>query len=114
MGHPVRCHAGDVAQRDRTPLGAADDGASTGGAPAGTPTGGGTPAGGAGVPLTVNGHRGAVTPGDTVADLVRAWCASPDGIAVARNREVVPRSRWATTPLAAHDVVEIVTAAAGG
>ncbi len=62
----------------------------------------------------MNGQERALAPGDTVADLVRAWCTSPDGIAVARNREVVPRSQWASTPLAGHDVVEIVTAAAGG
>lgn len=49
-----------------------------------------------------------------MADLVSAWCRSPDGIAVARNREVVPRSEWHSTPLSAHDVVEIVTATAGG
>jgi sulfur carrier protein len=53
-------------------------------------------------------------PGATVADLVSSWCASPDGIAVARNREVVPRSEWSTTALSARDIVEIVTAAAGG
>ncbi len=55
-----------------------------------------------------------MAPPATVADLVSSWCASPDGIAVARNREVVPRSEWATTVLCAHDLVEIVTAAAGG
>ncbi len=55
-----------------------------------------------------------MAPGATVADLVSTWCRSPEGIAVARNREVVPRSEWATTRLAARDVVEIVTAAAGG
>jgi len=52
--------------------------------------------------------------GATVADLVSRWCASPDGIAVARNREVVPRSQWTTTALATRDVVEVVSAAAGG
>ena len=62
----------------------------------------------------MNGSTRALPPGATVADLVSMWCASPDGIAVARNREVVPRSEWATTPLAPRDVVEIVTAAAGG
>ena len=75
---------------------------------------GARPPGGGGLPVTVNGQGRAAAPGDTVADLVRTWCASPVGIAVARNREVVPRSRWASTPLAAGDVVEIVTAAAGG
>ena len=62
----------------------------------------------------MNGEPHPVTAGATVADLVSSWCASPDGIAVARNREVVPRSEWATTALSARDVVEIVTAAAGG
>jgi len=64
--------------------------------------------------VVMNGHEFVVAPGATVADLVRTWCPSPDGIAVARNREVVPRSQWGSTPLAAGDVVEIVTAAAGG
>ena len=64
--------------------------------------------------MVVNGSTRALPAGATVADLVSMWCASPDGIAVARNREVVPRSEWATTPLAPRDVVEIVTAAAGG
>jgi sulfur carrier protein len=64
--------------------------------------------------VVVNGSTRDLPPGATVADLVSMWCASPDGIAVARNREVVPRSEWATTPLAPRDVVEIVTAAAGG
>jgi len=64
--------------------------------------------------IVVNGAARSMSPGATVADLVSAWCASPDGIAVARNREVVPRSEWATTPLSPRDVVEIVTAAAGG
>jgi len=62
----------------------------------------------------VNGQEHTVAPGATVADLVRSWCASPTGIAVARNREVVPRSEWDSTPLMARDVLEIVTAAAGG
>ena len=64
--------------------------------------------------VVVNGEPRALAPDATVADLVSSWCPSPEGIAVARNREVVPRSEWATTPLSPHDVVEIVTAAAGG
>jgi sulfur carrier protein len=36
------------------------------------------------------------------------------GIAVARNGEVIPRSLWAATIIDLDDVVEIVTAAAGG
>lgn len=36
------------------------------------------------------------------------------GVAVALNSEVVPRSRWAATPLTAGDAVELVTAMQGG
>ncbi|MDR3647739.1 MAG: sulfur carrier protein ThiS, partial [Acidimicrobiales bacterium] len=68
----------------------------------------------AGLGITVNGAARVMAPGATVADLVTSWCPSPEGIAVARNREVVPHSEWTTTPLAPRDVVEIVTAAAGG
>jgi len=67
-----------------------------------------------GARIVVNGEPHPVAPGATVADLVSSWCGSPTGIAVARNREVVPRSEWATTRLSPRDVVEIVTAAAGG
>jgi len=64
--------------------------------------------------VVVNGSELALPAGTTVADLVSSWCETPAGIAVARNREVVPRSAWATTGLAERDVVEIVSAAAGG
>lgn len=50
----------------------------------------------------------------TVADLVGQWCASPRGVAVARNGEVVPKSRWGDTRLVLGDRIEIVTAVAGG
>jgi sulfur carrier protein len=68
------------------------------------------------VSLTVNGSPWAWNgPGiPTVADVVAAWCPSPRGVAVARNGEVVPRSRWAAEVVAASDALEIVTAAAGG
>jgi sulfur carrier protein len=69
---------------------------------------------GAHATIVVNGTELAVVDGTTVADLVSSWCRSPAGIAVARNREVVPRSEWARTALAPSDVVEIVSAAAGG
>jgi sulfur carrier protein len=35
-------------------------------------------------------------------------------VAVARNGEVVPKSRWGDTRLALGDRIEIVTAVAGG
>ncbi len=64
--------------------------------------------------VEVNGRRSTVAAGTTVAALVAQWCDSPDGIAVARNGEVVPRSAWVSTDLDHDDHVEIVTAAAGG
>lgn len=73
-----------------------------------------TPGAGRRAEVVVNGEPHPVAAGTTVADLVSSWCRSPKGIAVARNREVVPRSEWATTALVAADVVEIVAAAAGG
>jgi sulfur carrier protein len=64
--------------------------------------------------IAVNGRDCVVGAGTTVATVVAQWCDSPDGIAVARNGEVVPRSAWPSTDLRPDDRVEIVTAAAGG
>ncbi|HEY7946806.1 MAG TPA: sulfur carrier protein ThiS [Acidimicrobiales bacterium] len=64
--------------------------------------------------MFVNGRAVPAEPGMSVAGLVARWCPSADGIAVARNGEVVPRSAWPTTALADDDRVEIVTASAGG
>ena len=64
--------------------------------------------------VRVNGAAAQLAGGATVADVVGRWCPSPDGIAVACNGDVVPRSAWATTPVHAGDHLEIVTAAAGG
>lgn len=61
--------------------------------------------------ITVNGEPRAVEAGASVADLLPP---SPQGMAVARNGEVVPRAAHAATLLADGDVVEIVTAVQGG
>jgi sulfur carrier protein len=63
---------------------------------------------------TVNGTTTDLTPDTTVEMLVTVWCESPRGVAVAVNREVVPRSAWPSTAVRAGDEVEIVTASAGG
>jgi sulfur carrier protein len=62
----------------------------------------------------VNGAPWDAPRGATVADLVAAWCPSPRGVAVARNGEVVPKSRWDDVVIDRSDTLEIVTAAAGG
>lgn len=76
--------------------------------------------------ITVNGGTRLVAQGTTVRDVVgeqlgRAISADGTaedggrlGVAVALNSAVVPRSGWATTVLAPHGAVEIVTAAQGG
>ena len=64
--------------------------------------------------ITVNGEAREASARTTLADLVGEWSASPRGIAIALNGDVVPRSAWVDTAVTEGDVVEIVTAAAGG
>ena len=64
--------------------------------------------------VTVNGEAETLAAGTTVADLVARHRESPRGVAVARNEEVVSRSRWADTVLVDGDRCEILTAAQGG
>ncbi len=66
------------------------------------------------IEVRVNGSATCVPDDLSVQQLVARWCPSPDGVAVARNREVVPRSLWPATTLHPGDEVEIVTAVAGG
>lgn len=62
----------------------------------------------------LNGTPTELPDGCSVADIVALLCPSERGVAVALDRDVVPRSCWAevTVPDGAH--VEVVTAAAGG
>lgn len=64
--------------------------------------------------VTVNGEVVEVAEGTTVAALVEGRAPSPNGIAVARNADVVPRSAWADTRLDPGDRVELLAAAQGG
>ena len=65
--------------------------------------------------LDVNGVATSVVLADaTVADLVRALGLAGKRIAVEKNGEIVPRSRYATTPVAPGDRLEIVGAVGGG
>lgn len=63
--------------------------------------------------VNVNGAATEIADGTTVAGLVAAR-TDQRRVAVARNGEVVPRSEWATTRLAAGDTVEVLAAVAGG
>lgn len=64
--------------------------------------------------VTLNGRPAELPDGSTVADVVAGVCPSGRGVAVAVDREVVPRSRWADTVPRPGAVIEVVTAAAGG
>jgi sulfur carrier protein len=64
--------------------------------------------------MSVNGEPWQGPVGTTVSDIVANWCPSPKGVAVARNGDVVSKSRWETTEVSNGDRIEIVSAAAGG
>ena len=65
--------------------------------------------------LTVNGEpREIAGAAPALADLVRAMGLEGKRIAVERNGEIVPRSRYEDTPLAEGDRLEIVGAVGGG
>ena len=65
--------------------------------------------------VTVNGQRRPLPRRDaTVAELVRAMQLEGRRIAVERNGEIVPKSRYAETMLVDGDTLEIVGAVGGG
>ena len=64
--------------------------------------------------LLVNGESRTVPDGCTVEELLRGLGFDRRRIAVAVNRNIVPRSRFATHPLGAGDRVEILEAVGGG
>lgn len=64
------------------------------------------------IAVRVNGDDRSLRAGTTIADLVPA--AWEGGVAVARNREIVPRDTWRTTALRPGDAIEIVRPVQGG
>jgi len=64
--------------------------------------------------IHVNGEPRALEPGSTVAALIEALGLGERRVAVAINRDVVPRSQFASVALAAGDRVEILQAVGGG
>ena len=64
--------------------------------------------------LLVNGKPREIPAGSTVRGLVEALDLDQRRIAVAVNRDVVPRSRYGRQALAAGDRVEILEAIGGG
>lgn len=66
--------------------------------------------------IELNGRGRELADGATVADAVLAAAGDAErrGIAVALEGEVVPRGRWAETPLADGVRVEVLEARQGG
>ncbi len=64
--------------------------------------------------LTVNGRSLDIGRVLSVEALVASLTEARRGVAVAVNGTVVPRSTWASVPLADGDTVEVLTAAQGG
>lgn len=62
----------------------------------------------------INGERRELADGATVPDALGALGAPRAGVAVAVDGEVVPRARWAGTPLRDGARVEVLTAVQGG
>lgn len=66
------------------------------------------------ISLQVNGEPQTCAPATPLADFLTQLGLNPRLVAVEYNGEILPRSRWQTTPLAAGDRLEIVTIVGGG
>ena len=64
--------------------------------------------------ISLNGETRDVPTASSIADLVATLDRGSRGIAVAVNREVVPRARWSECVLQAGDRVDVVQAIGGG
>lgn len=64
--------------------------------------------------LTVNGEARELPPASTLEQLIATLALAGRRLAVERNGEIVPRSRYAATVLQAGDRLEIVQAIGGG
>ena len=64
--------------------------------------------------LFLNGEPASVPDAVTVAGFLESLGMPEKGVAVERNREIVPKSMYATTRLAEGDRIEIVQFVGGG
>lgn len=66
------------------------------------------------ITLRLNGRMQQVRAGCSVQELVRSLGLENQALAVAVNREVVPRSDWPRRALQAQDQIELVRPVGGG
>ena len=64
--------------------------------------------------VTINGETRVARQGDSVETLLQSVGLVPQKVAVERNGEIVPRSRYAITMLADGDGLEVVQFVGGG
>ena len=66
------------------------------------------------IAIEVNGEPRSVEEGGSVQDLLASLDLPKQAMAVAINRHIVPRQRWAEHVLQAQDKVDVVRAIGGG
>jgi thiamine biosynthesis protein ThiS len=66
------------------------------------------------VRVRVNGEDLDFPPGASVISLLERLAIATPRVAVERNREIVPKAHYASTALAAGDVLEVVEFVGGG
>lgn len=64
--------------------------------------------------VTLNGESAEFGPATTIDDVITSLGIERRGVAVSLDREVVPRSKWASTPIDDGARIEVLAAAAGG
>ena len=64
--------------------------------------------------IELNGAAHALPEAASLHDLVESLGLAGQKLALAVNRQVVPRERWRETPLQARDRVDVVRAIGGG
>ena len=66
------------------------------------------------IEIELNGAPHCIEAGQILQDLIDALALSDQSLAVAVNREVVPRAQWPLRRLQARDRVDVVRAIGGG
>lgn len=66
------------------------------------------------ITIQINGEQREIPAGLTVTSLLRQLQFPVDRVAVERNLEIVPRSRWDATSIEAGDRLEVVHFVGGG
>ena len=66
------------------------------------------------ISIELNGEARVISDSDYVQDLIDALSLTNQALAVAVNREVVPRAKWREHRFAGGDKVDVVRAIGGG